>query len=53
MLTNRISVFSPKNVQSNSAPVQVEKNSLKLVFLAGILLHYIRMLRKSVNPYLV
>lgn len=25
MLTNRISIFSPKNVQSNSAPTQVGK----------------------------
>ena len=36
MLTNRISIFSPKNVQSNSAPTQVGKKYLKLVFLAGI-----------------
>lgn len=53
MLTNRISVFSPKNVRSNLAPIQVEKKSLKLVFLASILLHYIRMMRKNATPFQV
>lgn len=49
VLTNRISVFSAKNGQSNSAPIQVGEKSLKFIFLASILLHYIRLLRKSIT----
>lgn len=33
MLTNRILVVSPKNVQSNSAPIQVEKKKISASYI--------------------